>query len=119
MYFYKFCIGRNEPGFIQEIIQWVNSILVKHTYFQVVRYQESRVQYVKPLLDIEKNDSTCMVGIFETGGINKTTIAKAIYNSIASLTEGSCFLENIRETSCSNSTSFHNSHRAQYEFLYL
>ncbi|XP_062152328.1 G-type lectin S-receptor-like serine/threonine-protein kinase At4g03230 [Alnus glutinosa] len=28
-----------------------------------------------------------MVGIFETGGIDKTTIAKAIYNSIASLTE--------------------------------
>jgi hypothetical protein len=94
----------------------VNSILVKNTYFQVSQYPKSQVQYVKPLLDIEKNDSTCMVGIFETGGIDKTIIAKAIYNSIASLTEGSCFLENIREISGSNSIAFHNAHRAQYEF---
>jgi hypothetical protein len=98
MYIYKFCIGRNEPEFIDEIIQWVNSILVKNTYFQVGQYPKSRLQYVKPLLDLEKNDNTCMVGIFETGGIDKTTIAKAIYNSITSLTEGSYFLENIRES---------------------
>jgi hypothetical protein len=75
----------------------VNSILVKNTYFQVAQYPKSRVQYVKPLLDIEENDSTCMVGIFETGGIDKTTIAKAIYNSIASLTEGSCFLKTLEK----------------------
>ncbi|GLT63050.1 hypothetical protein SLA2020_356440 [Shorea laevis] len=60
---------------------------------------ESRVEVVKSLLDIEHNGSTCMVGIFGTGGIGKTTLAKAIYNSIASQFEGSCFLENIRETS--------------------
>jgi hypothetical protein len=55
---------------------------------------------VKPLLNIEKNiDRTCLVGIFEIGGIDTTTIAKTFYNSIASLTEGSCSLENIRETS--------------------
>ncbi|XP_059452521.1 G-type lectin S-receptor-like serine/threonine-protein kinase SD1-13 [Corylus avellana] len=81
--------NRNEPEFIHEIIQLVNSMLVKNTYFQVAEYPESHVQYVKPLLDLEKNDSTCMVGIFEIGGIDKTTIAKAIYNSIASLTEES------------------------------
>ena len=98
MYFYKFCIARNEPESIHEIIQLVNSMLVKNTYFQVAQYPKSHVQYVKPLLDLEKNDSTCMVGIFETGGIDKTAIAKAIYNSIASLTEGTFSLENIRET---------------------
>jgi ABC-type taurine transport system ATPase subunit len=97
-----FCTGRNEPEFIHEIIEWVNSIVVKNTYLQVAKYPvgiESRVQDVKLLLDIEKNDSTCMVGIFGTGGIGKTTIAKAIYNSIAYQFEGSCFLENIKETS--------------------
>jgi hypothetical protein len=55
---------------------------------------------VKPLLDIEKNiDRTCLVDIFEIGGIDTTIIAKTFYNLIASLTEGSCSLENIRETS--------------------
>ncbi|XP_059455282.1 disease resistance protein RUN1-like [Corylus avellana] len=94
--------NRNEPEFIQEIIEWVNSRLVNNTYFQVAQFPvgiKSRLQDVKLLLDIEKKiDRTCMVGIFGTGGIDKTTLAKAIYNSIASQFEGSCFLENIRET---------------------
>jgi hypothetical protein len=99
-YSYKFFIGRNEAEFIREIIQWVNSILVKDRYFQVAQDLESCQQYVKPLLDIEKNfDRTCVVGIFEIGEIDSTTIAKTFYNSIASLTEGNCSLENIRETS--------------------
>jgi Ni2+-binding GTPase involved in maturation of urease and hydrogenase len=53
---------------------------------------------VKSLLIIEKNDSTCMVGIFGTGGIGKTILTKAIYNSIASQFECSCFLGDTRET---------------------
>jgi hypothetical protein len=74
--------------------------LIKDRYFQVAQDPESRQQYVKPRLDIEKNiDRTGVVGIFEIGGIDTTTIAKTFYNSIASLTEGSCSLENIRETS--------------------
>jgi hypothetical protein len=102
MYFNKFCIARNEPEFIHEIIEWVNLILLKKTYFQVAQYPiqiEPHVQDVKLFLDIEKNDSTFMVEIFGTGGIDKTTIAKAIYNLIASQFEGSCFLGDIRETS--------------------
>ena len=98
----SFCIGRNEPEFIREIIEWVNSILVKKTYFQVAQYPvgiESRVQEVKSLLDIEKNDKICKVGIFGTHGIGKTTLSKAIYNSIDAQFEHSCFLENIREAS--------------------
>jgi energy-coupling factor transporter ATP-binding protein EcfA2 len=79
----------------------VNSILVSKTYFQVAQHPvglESRLQDVKSLLGMEKNiDTTRMVGIYGTSGIGKTTIAKAIYNSIASQFEGSCFLENIRE----------------------
>ncbi|XP_062152336.1 G-type lectin S-receptor-like serine/threonine-protein kinase At4g03230 [Alnus glutinosa] len=80
--------NKNEAEFIREIIQWVNSILVKHRYFQVAQNPESLQQYVKPLLDIEKNiDRTCVVGIFEISGIDTTTIAKTFYNLIASLTE--------------------------------
>jgi hypothetical protein len=83
------------------MIGWVNSILARKTYFQVAQYPigiESHVEDVKSLLDIEKRDCTCMLGIFGTGGIGKTTIAKAVYNSIASQFESICFLDNIRET---------------------
>jgi hypothetical protein len=40
-----------------------------------------------------------MVGILGVSGIGKTTIAKAIYNSIAYQFEGTCFLSDVRETS--------------------
>jgi hypothetical protein len=100
--FLSSCIGRDEPEFIHNIIGMVNSKLVSKTYFQVVQYPvgiKSCVQDVKSLLHLERNDSTYMIGIFGTGGIGKTSIAKAIYNSIAFDFEGSCFLEDIRETS--------------------
>ncbi|XP_059455252.1 disease resistance protein RPV1-like [Corylus avellana] len=98
--------NRNEAEFIHKIIERVNLMLEEKAYLHVAKYPigiESHVQELKLLLNIENNDNmmqhnTCMVGIFGAGGIGKTTIAKAIYNSIASQFEGSCFLQDIRET---------------------
>ncbi|KAG6625134.1 hypothetical protein CIPAW_16G075300 [Carya illinoinensis] len=40
-----------------------------------------------------------MIGIYGTGGIGKTTIAKAVFNSIGQRFEARCFLANVREIS--------------------
>lgn len=59
---------------------------------------ENHVKEVISMLRIGFKDVR-MVGICGTGGIGKTTIAKAIYNRIANHFEGKCFLENVRKTS--------------------
>ncbi|KAG6675461.1 hypothetical protein I3842_15G103300 [Carya illinoinensis] len=101
--FFGFTLGdRNESEFIQDIIKWVDSIMVNRTFLNVAKYPvglESRVQDIYEHLSMGMNDIICMVGIYGTGGIGKTTIAKEIYNRISYQFEGSCFLKNIRETS--------------------
>ncbi|CAN1229968.1 Disease resistance protein L6 [Linum perenne] len=47
-------------------------------------------------------ENVTMVGIHGLGGIGKTTIAKAVYNTISSRFDRCCFVENIRETQQQN-----------------
>jgi hypothetical protein len=54
---------------------------------------------VKSLLDKGTNDEVRMIGLYGTGGLGKSTLAKAIYNFIADQFEGFCFLHNVRENS--------------------
>ncbi|XP_042961071.1 disease resistance protein RPV1-like isoform X3 [Carya illinoinensis] len=93
---------RKESEFILEIIQWVDLKMINQTPLSVAKYPigiESRIQDIYQHLSIGNNDITSIVGIFGTGGIGKTTISKDIYNQISSQFEGSCFLEEVRETS--------------------
>ncbi|XP_059455226.1 TMV resistance protein N-like [Corylus avellana] len=90
----------NEAKFIEELVHEVSGI-VNHTYLHVAKHLvgiKSRAQKIISLLSIHEKKDVRMVGILGTGGIGKTTIAKDIFNSIASQFEGSCFLSNVRET---------------------
>ncbi|XP_031499274.1 disease resistance protein RUN1-like [Nymphaea colorata] len=57
---------------------------------------ESHIEDVMKLLQIER-DGVKMVGLVGTGGIWKTTIAKAVFNKLRSEFGAATFLTNIRE----------------------
>ncbi|XP_021833856.1 TMV resistance protein N-like [Prunus avium] len=93
--------GWHESKFIDDIVEAISLQVLNHVYLNVAKYPvgiESRVREIDKLLGVGGNDVR-MVGIWGTGGIGKTTIAKAVYNSIAHMFEGSCFLDDVRERS--------------------
>ncbi|XP_065630768.1 disease resistance protein RUN1-like [Quercus suber] len=88
-----------EFEFIQGIVKEISYSKLNHTPLFVARYPVGinyRVEAIKSLLDIGSNDVR-MVGMYGPGGVGKTTIAKAVYNTIYELFEGSSFLENVRD----------------------
>ncbi|CAL2278837.1 unnamed protein product [Prunus armeniaca] len=93
----------HESKFIDNIVEEISLQVLNHAYLNVAKYPvgiKSRVREIDKLLGVGGNDVR-MVGIWGTGGIGKTTIAKAVYNSTAHMFEGSCFLDDVRERSMS------------------
>ncbi|KAH1151331.1 hypothetical protein AAZX31_16G122000 [Glycine max] len=93
--------GKYEYKFIKEIVESVSSKFNRAFLHvpDVLVGLESPVLEVKSLLDIESDDVVHMVGIHGLAAVGKTTLAVAVYNSIADQFEASCFLANVRETS--------------------
>ncbi|CAL2241082.1 unnamed protein product [Prunus armeniaca] len=90
---------RSEAELIHKIVQRISREVIDRTYLYVTEYpvgMHHPVEDITKLLDFGEKD-VLMVGIWGIGGIGKTTIAKAVYNSIVHEFEGSCFLENVRE----------------------
>ncbi|XP_042960529.1 disease resistance protein RUN1-like isoform X3 [Carya illinoinensis] len=97
-------INEDEYEFIQKIVQEVSTTLSNRFDLHVAEYPvgiQSHVEEINELLCIEENDIR-MIGIVGSGGIGKTTIAKAMYNLIAKKFEGHCFLADVRESSKQN-----------------
>ncbi|XP_061990795.1 disease resistance protein RPV1-like [Rosa rugosa] len=91
----------SEPSVIHEIVKEISEQVMNSTYMDVAKYPvgiKTRVQEIHKLLGVEGRD-VHMVGIWGAGGIGKTTIARAVYNSIAHKFDGSFFLENVRADS--------------------
>ena len=92
---------RYEFEFIQRITEEISSKL-NITSLHIADHPVGlnyRMSEVVRLLGLKSSDDARMVGIYGIGGIGKTTIARAVYNSIASKFEGSSFVADVRENS--------------------
>ncbi|KAK4259602.1 hypothetical protein QN277_005917 [Acacia crassicarpa] len=89
-----------EFRFIERIAEHVYDMLPpkpKHNIEHMVGL-EPRIEEVISLLN-KSDNGVCMLGIYGTGGIGKTALTKAIYNSIFYRFDGACFLLDVNEAS--------------------
>ena len=97
---FPFC-RYDESVFIGSIVEHANARLPPKRFHNVdyIVGLEPCIDEVTSLLNETDDDSVCMLGIHGIGGIGKTTLAKAIYNSIFYHFEGACFLFDVKEVS--------------------
>ncbi|XP_028799267.1 TMV resistance protein N-like [Neltuma alba] len=90
----------NQVKFIEGIAKYAYAMLPPKRFHNTDHMVglEPRVEEAMSLLN-QSNDAVCMLGIHGTGGVGKTTLAKAIYNSIFHQFEGSCFLFDVKGVS--------------------
>ncbi|KAL3355261.1 hypothetical protein AABB24_019372 [Solanum stoloniferum] len=92
---------------IWELVDNVSSKLCKtsSSYLQDIVGIDTHLENVKSLLEMESNDVR-IVGIWGMGGVGKTTIAKAVFDTFSSQFDGACFLVDVKENAGKNQLHF-------------
>ncbi|KAL3355208.1 hypothetical protein AABB24_019342 [Solanum stoloniferum] len=97
--------GINQSMKIDQIIDHISSKFCKSarflSYLQDVVGINAHLEELKSLLQIKVNDVR-IVGIWGIGGVGKTTIAKAIFDTLSDQFKAACFLADVKENARKN-----------------
>ncbi|XP_049381498.1 TMV resistance protein N-like [Solanum stenotomum] len=98
-----------ESECIRKLVDDVSSKLCKtfSSYLQDIVGIDTHLEKVKSLLEMETNDVR-IVGIWGMGGVGKTTIARAVFDTLSPQFQGASFLADIKETKTNEMHSLQN-----------
>ncbi|XP_015161303.1 TMV resistance protein N-like [Solanum tuberosum] len=92
--------GINQSKEIEQIVDHISSKFCRSarflSYLQDVVGINAHLEELKSLLQI-KIDDVRIVGIWGIGGVGKTTIAKAIFDTLSDQFKAACFLADVKE----------------------